>query len=54
MIGQREVLFLYFDVALLTGLPAMGREVMFHRGDGVGEVEQLVMAVMEASLERER
>ena len=54
MIGRREVQFSYFDVVLLTGLPATGREVMFHRGDGAGKVERLVMAAMEESLERER
>jgi len=54
MIGQREVQFSYFDIALLTGLPATGREVVFRRGDSAGEVEQLVMAAMEASLEKER
>jgi len=32
MIGRREVQFSYYDVALVTGLPATGREVMFSRG----------------------
>ena len=54
MIGGREVQLLYFDVALMTGLPATGREVVFRRGDNAGEVEQVVMVVMEARLERER
>jgi len=53
MIGGREVQFLYYDVALVTGLPAMGREVVFTRGDSAGEVEQLVMAAMEERLEKE-
>jgi len=54
MLGGREVQFSYFDVALLTDLPATGREVVFSRGDSVGEVEQVVMAAMEARLERDR
>jgi len=54
VIGQREVQFLYFDVALLIGLLATGREDVFRMGDSAGEVEQLVMATMEARLERER
>ena len=53
-VGRREVPFTYFDVALLTGLPAIGREVVFHRGEGVGEVEQLVITAMEERMERER
>jgi len=32
----------------------MGREVVFRRGDSAGELEQLVMATMEARLETER
>jgi len=54
MTGKREVQFSYFDVGLLTGFPAMGREVVFRRSDSAGEVEQVVMAAMESRLERER
>ena len=39
MTSRREVQFSYFDVALVMGLPAMGREVVFRRGDSAGEVE---------------
>jgi len=53
MIGYREVPFSYFDIALLTGLPATGRLVVFERGEETGEVEQLLMATMEDCLERE-
>jgi len=53
-VGRREVQFTNFDVALMTGLPAMRRQVVFHRGEGVGEVEQLVMTAMEERLDRER
>jgi len=53
-IGHREVRFSYFDVALLTGLPSTGRPVVFERGEGAGEAEQLLMAAMEDRLERER
>ena len=54
MIGRREVQFSQYDVALVTGLPAMGREVVFTRGKTVGEVEQLLMGTMEEKLEKER
>ena len=53
-VGGREVRFIYFDVALMTGLPAIGSEVVFRRGEGGGEVEQLVMMAMEERLDRER
>jgi len=53
-VGRREVPFTYFDVALLTGLPAMGRQVVFHRGEAAGKVEQLVMTAIEERLHRER
>jgi len=52
--GRRQVQFSQYDVALVTGLPATGREVVFSRGETVGEVEQLVMAAMEEKLEKER
>jgi len=52
-VGKREVPFTYFDVALLTGLPAIGRQVVFHKGEGAGEVEQVVMTAMEERLQRE-
>ena len=54
MLGGREVQLSYFDIVLLTGLLAIGREVVFGRGDSVGEVEQVVVVAMEARLERER
>ena len=53
-VGRREVRFTHFDVALITSLPAMGRPVVFHKGEGAGEVEQLVMTAMEERLHRER
>ena len=54
MIGGRQVQFSQYDVALVTGLPATGREVVFTRGETVGEVEQLLMGAMEEKLEKER
>ena len=54
MIGRREVQFSIYDVALVTGLPATGRQVVFKRGDSAGEVEQLVMTAMEERLDKER
>jgi len=46
--------FLYFDVALLSGLLAIGRPIVFERREGTEEVERLQMAAMEDHLERER
>ena len=54
MIGRREVQFSIYDVTLVTGLLATGREVVFTRGDSAGEVEQVVMAAIEERLEKER
>ena len=51
---RREVRFSYFDITPLTGLPATRRLVVFQRDEGAGEVEQLLMAMMEERLERER
>jgi len=53
-VGRREVPFTYFDVALMTGLLAMGRRVVFHWGEDAGEVEQLVITAMEERLDKER
>jgi len=51
-LGHREVPFSYFDVALLIGLLATRRTVVFKREAGIGEVEYLLMATMEDFLER--
>jgi len=53
-IRHRGVQFSYFDVTLLTSLPNIGRPIVFERGEGARKVEQILMAVMEDRLERER
>ncbi|KAJ8426838.1 hypothetical protein Cgig2_025243 [Carnegiea gigantea] len=46
-LGQREVPFSHFDVALLTGFPATGKRVAFERNDGDSEVEEVLNGAME-------
>jgi len=53
-LGRRDVPFLYFDMALLAGLPSTGRPVVFERHDHVGEVEQLLTVATEGRLQKER
>ena len=53
-IKRRDVPFSYFDVALLTGLPATSRPVVFKRGEDMGEVDQLLIGAMDNRLTRER
>ncbi|KAJ8444590.1 hypothetical protein Cgig2_013869 [Carnegiea gigantea] len=53
-IGQREVPFLVYDVALLTGLPTTGKHVPFEWGQGACEVTEVVKAAMDDYLTRER
>ncbi|KAJ8430475.1 hypothetical protein Cgig2_003057 [Carnegiea gigantea] len=46
-LGQKEVSFLYFDVALLTGLLATGKRIAFERSEGTSEVEEVLKGAME-------
>jgi len=43
-----------YDVALLTGLPAAGKQVTFEWGQGACEVEEVIKAAMDDHLTRER
>jgi len=52
-IGHREVRFSYFDIALLTVLPTMGKSVVLKKGEDAREVEQLLLAAMKGMLKRE-
>ncbi|KAJ8425936.1 hypothetical protein Cgig2_018734 [Carnegiea gigantea] len=52
-ISYIEVSFSGHDMALLTGLPATGKHVMFEQGQGACEVEEVVKASMDARLMRE-
>ncbi|KAJ8428740.1 hypothetical protein Cgig2_022650 [Carnegiea gigantea] len=52
-LGQREVSFSHFDVALLTGFPASGKRIAFERSDGGSEVEQVLKGAMEERVRRE-
>jgi len=49
-LGCRDVPFSYFNVALVIGLPIIGRPVVFERRDDVGEVDHLLMVAMEDRL----
>ncbi|KAJ8432257.1 hypothetical protein Cgig2_013910 [Carnegiea gigantea] len=53
-VGSREIPFSVYDVALLTGLPAIGKQVTFDRGIGASEVEEVIKAAMEDHLAKER
>ncbi|KAJ8419668.1 hypothetical protein Cgig2_024769 [Carnegiea gigantea] len=53
-IGQREVPFSVYDVALLTGLLATGKHVTFNQGKGPYEVEDVVKAAMDDHISRKR
>lgn len=53
-VGSREIPFIVYDVALLTGLPATGKQVTFNWGIGVSEVEEVIKATIEDHLARER
>ena len=49
-LGQIEVPFSYFDVALLTGLPTIRRLAVFEQGEDAKEVELVLMAAMEETV----
>ena len=53
-IGRREVPFSLYDVALITGLPAHGKRILFERSEATGEVEELLKGVMDDHVSRER
>jgi len=53
-LGQREVPFSYYDVAMLTGLPATRKRIAFKRGEGAYEVEEVLKGAMEERVVRER
>ncbi|KAJ8447136.1 hypothetical protein Cgig2_022865 [Carnegiea gigantea] len=53
-LGQREVPFSLFDVALLMGFPATRKHVAFERSDGGSEVEQVLKGAMEERVCKER
>ena len=53
-IGRREVPFSVYDVASLTGLPAMGKHATFDQGEGPCEVKDVVKAAMDDHISRER
>jgi len=53
-LGRQDVPFSFFNVALLTGLPSIGRPVVFERHEDVGQVEQLLTAAMEEQLQTEQ
>ncbi|KAJ8439632.1 hypothetical protein Cgig2_021008 [Carnegiea gigantea] len=53
-IGRREIPFSVYNVALLTGLPAIGKHVTFDQVEGPCEVEDVVKAAMDDHVSRER
>ncbi|KAJ8422830.1 hypothetical protein Cgig2_022181 [Carnegiea gigantea] len=53
-VGSREIPFSVYDVVLLTGLPAIEKQVTFDRGIGTFEVEEVIKVAMEDHLARER
>ena len=52
--GQREVPFSYFDVALLAGLSAIEKYVVFGRSEGTSEVEEVLKEAMKECVSQER